>query len=856
MRTSFPGLIAIVLIAWLALPAAAAPGLPTAFDPDPEIPTPADVLGFEPGEWHPRHDQIITYLERLAEASDRVHLEFIGESHGRRPLALLTFASPERLADIDALRADRLRASRAGEGPPVVWMGYSVHGNEASTATAAVIMAWYLAAARDEQVVEWLEDTVIVMEPVLNPDGLDRFTHWVNRYRGRHPVADPSDLEHNEAWPNGRTNYYWFDLNRDWLPLVHPESRARAAALRRWVPHVVTDFHEMGPNSTYFFQPGIPERNNPLTPARNFELTGAIAEYHGRILDRAGEPYYTRESFDDFYPGKGSTYPDLTGGIGILFEQGSARGHVQDTDYGRRTFADAVANQVRTSLSTLEASHALADELIAYQREFFASAREEADRDRRAGWVLADDGDPARALALIDLLLGHNIEVRPARAEVDIAGTTWAPGSAWVIPAEQDHYRLLSSIFDPVTELPMETFYDVSAWPLAMAFDLPLAAVNRLPATGEALNSAPEMTPAAPADEALAWLVPWDQYGAPAVLAALLDEGYTVQALTDAARVRGAGNGQDLVRGSLVVHSGLQPDDVPAVGPRLAELAARYRVRVHATDSGLTASGPDLGSPSVPVLKPVRPALLTGAGLRANHAGYIWHWFDTRLDQPLTRLDWSGLNRTDLSDYTHLILPDGRYGGLSDTIAGPVSGFVREGGVVIAARNAAAWVETLELDWPFAERDEAGDDEDAGEEADGESEPRAYGDFRDDFARELIGGSALTIELDITHPLAYGYRRPTLTVFRRGRHELAALDNAYAHAGRYAADPLASGYLSESNRERLGSAPALVASRHGRGVVVRMADDYLFRGYWRGSEKLFANALFFGQLIGSTRLPD
>jgi hypothetical protein len=583
----------------------------------------------------------------------------------------------------------------------------------------------------------------------------------------------------------------------------------------------------MGPDSTYFFQPGIPERNNPLTPARNFELTGAIAEYHGRMLDRASEPYYTRESFDDFYPGKGSTYPDLTGGVGILFEQASARGHVQDTDYGRRTFAEAVANQVRTSLSTLEASHALGGELVAYQRDFFADAREQAGNDRRAGWVLADDGDAARAHALIELLLTHNIEISPAREAIEIDGTSWEPGSAWVIPADQDHYRLLRSIFEPETELPMETFYDVSTWPLAMAFDLPLAPVNRLPDAGEALRSPPASAPPAPADEALAWVVPWDQYGSPAVLAALLDDGYTVQALTDPARPRGDDNRDELVRGSLVVHSGLQADDLPAIGPRLSELAEQYRVEVLATDSGLSASGPDLGSPSVPVLEAPRPVLLIGGGLRANHAGYIWHWFDTRLDQPLTRLDWSRLSRTDLSSYTHLILPDGRYGRLSGARAEAIADFVRQGGTVIAARSAAAWIENLDLDWRFVGSGEGDNgDEKPDEDTDAAPEPRAYGDFRDDFARELIGGSALAIELDITHPLAYGYRRTALTVFRRGRHELAALDNAYAHAGRYAVDPLAAGYLSEDNRARLASTPALVASRHGRGVVVRMADDY------------------------------
>ena len=825
-------------------------GLPEDFDPHPGIQAPEEFLGFDLGQRHLRHDQITAYLDYLASVSDRLVVERIGQSHEGRPLKLLTFAAPERLAELDQLRADRQRASHEGVGPAVVWLGYAVHGDEASTATAAVVMAWYLASARNPDVLSWLDDLIIVMEPVLNPDGLDRFAHWVNMHRGRHPSADPNDREHHEAWPRGRTNAYWFDLNRDWLPLVHPESRARMAHYHQWRPHVLGDWHEMGPNSTYFFQPGVPERNNPLTPERNFELTGKIAEFHADRLDAAAQPFYTRETFDDYYVGKGSTFPDLTGGIGILYEQGSVRGHVQDTAYGRRTYAEAVANQVRTSVSTLEGSHALRDELIAYQAEFFASARREAGRSGRAGWLLGDDGDPARAHTLIDLLLRHDIQVLPVTEAVTLRDRRHEPGSAWLIPADQDHFRFLRAIFDPVLDLPMETFYDVSTWPLGMAWDLPLEIVRQSPATGPALSELPAQQPHAVAPQALAWLVPWDQHGAAPVLAALLAEGYRVQTLTRPTRVRDVGGDErELVRGSLVIHRGLQPDTVEAPAQRLAELAARFSVELVATGRGLAVSGLDLGSPSAPVLEPVRPALLVGQGLRATHAGYIWHWFDRVLEQPLTQLDWQRLGAIQLGEYTHLILPDGNYAALPEAIGQQLGQFVLAGGALIAARGAAAWVETLELEWNFVEVE----DEPA---PSGPPERRAYEDFRTDFARELIGGSALAVELDISHPLAFGYQRSDLVLMRRGTQRLRHVDNAYSAAALYSDEVLASGFLSERNRERLHGTPALSATRHGRGVIVRMPDDYLFRGYWLGTERLFANALFFSRIIGPTRMPE
>ena len=849
-----PCLLALLLALLISLPAPAdSPGLPAGFAPDPALPTPAEVWGFEPGQWHPRHDQITTYLERLAAASDRVSIETIGQTHGLRPLQLLTFASPERLVEIGELRAGRVRASEAGDGPVVVWLGYAVHGNEASAASAAALTAWYLAASNDDEVRAWLDELVIVMEPVLNPDGLDRFAHWVNMHRGRNPSADPADREHHEAWPNGRTNYYWFDLNRDWLPLVHPESRARNAALQQWRPHVLTDVHEMGPNTTYFFQPGVPERNNPLTPPRNYELTRKIAEFHARALDEAAEPYFTRELFDDYYLGKGSTYPDLTGGIGILFEQASVRGHVQDSIYGRREFADAVANQVRTSLSTLRASHALGAELLDYQREFFASARDLARQDRRAGWILGDDGDPKRAARLLDLLLAHGITVHELAEELSVEQRRYRPGAAWFVPINQAQYRFLQSIFDPVTELPMETFYDVSTWPLAMSHGLPLDVLRRVPALGDALVEVPDRAFRAPDEDALAWLVPWNQHAAPAVLAGLMLDDFRVQAVTEPLQIQTDGGPRELLRGSLVIHRGLQPEQAGPVARRLSELAEKHGVEVLAASSGLAMAGPDLGAPSAPVLKPVKPALLVGSGLRATHAGYIWHWFDTTLDMPLTRLDHAQLDRVDLSEYTHLILPDGNHAELGERLAERLAAYVRGGGILLAARNASVWVENLELDWSFVEEEAK-----LAPSVDDEGRPlrRAYADFQTDFARELIGGSALKVLLDPSHPLAFGFAREELIVFRRGRHRLRAVDNPYVHAGVYADPPLASGFLSSNGSERLAGTPALSATRHGQGLVVRMADDYLFRRYWAGNELLFANALFFSQLVRPTELPN
>ena len=829
------------------------PGLPASLTQDPAVPMPAELLGFEPGERHPYHFELLHFYRQLAEHSERVQIETIGRSYGGREQILIYFSNPQQLGELDAIRNQRIEASRAGEGRPVIWLGYAVHGNEASAATAAALTAWYLAAAQDEQVVSWLDDMLIIMEPAINPDGIDRFAHWVNNHRGRHPSSDPLDREHNEAWPNGRTSYYWFDLNRDWLPITHPASQNRLREYHRWRPHLLTDVHEMGHNATYFFQPGVPERNNPATPERVYELTQKIARFHADILDQAGEPFYSREIFDDYYIGKGSTYPDLTGGVGILFEQASARGHVMETDYGERSFAEAVANQVLTSISTLQGAHAHRAELVEHQARFFSE-----QNGQSGGWVLGDGGDPGRAEQLLKLLLGHALEVRPTTQTVTIDGVEYPPGRAWIIPASQDHVRLIRSMFDTSTELPMETFYDVSTWPMHLAHNLPLEQRRTLPQSGPALSSIAAVTHTPDTNQrtqAPAWVIPWAQYRAPAVAAALLRDGYRLQVAKRPLTVNMNGRPYELTRGSLIVNPGIQPEHLSPVIDRLQSLAQQYRIEVIAADSGLSQGGIDLGSPSAPVVQPLNPALLVGRGLRANHAGYLWHWFDTRLDQPITQLEWSRLTRAnvDLSAYSHLLLPDGNYSAMPETFKQNLVDYVRSGGQLIAMRNAAKWVESLELGWSFEPKAQSGD---ADQDTDNNDTDRRYADFDRDFARTLIGGSALSMELDTTHPLGFGYRQSSIAVFRRGAHQLSATENTYARAGRYAEQPLATGYLSAATRARLSGTTALDATRFGRGVVIRMADDYVFRGYWIGTEKLLANALLFGALIESTDLPE
>jgi hypothetical protein len=294
-------------------------------------------------------------MEVLAASSDRISLKVIGYTHEKRPLLQLTITSPDNHENIEAIRQQHLRSANVAidhDSKLVVWLGHSIHGNEESGSNSSMLSAYYLAASQSEFVTTLLDEAVILHDPSFNPDGLNRHASWSNSNRSKNPVADRNHRINNSDWPSGRTNHYLFDINRDWLPLVHPESQARIAEFHRWLPHVLTDQHERGRDG-YFFQPGVPSRQNPLTPVENLQMTRALAQYHAKAMDEAGETYFTEDDYDDFYYGKGSTYPDINGTIGILFEQPSIMGPVLERDTGLLTFSEAISNHLRTTLSTL-----------------------------------------------------------------------------------------------------------------------------------------------------------------------------------------------------------------------------------------------------------------------------------------------------------------------------------------------------------------------------------------------------------------------------------------------------------------------------------------------------------------------
>ncbi len=798
---------------------------------DSEIPTPASVLGYEIGDRHVSHDQMIYYLDKLVASSDRMIWKEYGRSYEQRPLVQLYVSSPANLARLDEIKTNKLKLSDKDQvknlsttDPVVIYQGYSVHGNEASGGNAALLFAYYLAAAQSSELKKQLDDVVIILDPCYNPDGFNRFASWVNTHRAEQLSSDRANREFSEAWPGGRTNHYWFDLNRDWLLLQHPESRGRIKTFQEWKPVVLTDHHEMGTDRSFFFQPGIPSRTYPRTPQMNQDLTKEIGRYHEAILDSVKSLYYTEESFDDYYIGKGSTYPDVQGCIGILFEQASSRGHRQESKYGIKDFPFTVKNQLLTSFSTLRASHEMRDQLKAYQKDFYVSALREAAGIGHSGWQVESKGDQQLFDEFCEILDQHHIAYDRSRS-----------GRSAYVPTTQPQHRLIEAIFEERTEFVDSLFYDVSAWTLPHAYNLDYRKASKPVKT----SSAVELTSQELTRSDYAYLIDNSSSQFYPMVLDLMEQG--IRLLVTHREYTSVSNGRTYPRGMALLSLEDQPMDDEMIYDLLVASAKMYGVNVHALDGGGKSAGVNPGSPAHDVLSAPSVALIVGPGVRSYDAGEIWHLFDQRLHYPITLISTDLLRRADWDRYNTIIMADGNYPAEFKSILEDWASSDRK---IIALRGANSWLKSngvididLHRSWSSS----------------GNGHDRPYDRRSADQGSRIIGGSLFMTELDLTHPLNYGYGDDQLPIFKRSTMYLADSDNVYATPSHFIGSPLLSGYSPSGYAEHLAGKASLITTRYKGARVICFTENPAFRAYFRGTQRQLCNAILWGEhLHGST----
>jgi hypothetical protein len=814
--------------------------LPQEVTYDETIPKPSEVIGHEVGEWHVTHDKLVYYMQALAHSSNRIQIEDRGTTYEDRPLLLLTISSPGNLNNLEAIRSAHLDATERtsgdtndGNNPIVIYQGFSVHGNEPSGSNAALAYAYYLAAAQGPEIDNYLENVVILLDPSFNPDGLQRFAYWANSNRSMNLNPDKYDREYDEVWPGGRTNHYWFDVNRDWLPVQLPESRARIETFHKWLPNILTDHHEMGTNSTFFFQPGEPTRVHPLTPAENQELTAEIGTYHARALDKIGSLYYTEEDYDDYYYGKGSTLPDVLGSVGILFEQASSRGHIQESDNGILTFPFTIRNQFTTALSTLQAAYGMREKLLNYQRRFYGELRNEASSSRIKGYIFGDRKDATKAWHLADVLRRHKIRILGVREELNIGNYKYEPGSSYIVPTDQKNARLISAMFEKRTSFTDSLFYDISAWTLPLAFNLDYSELNSLSAAVDE-QGAPSMPPGKVSHQSqYAYLFEWHNYYSPKAMDMILGKGVRVKV----GKEKFSLGGRNYDYGTILIPVANQVMGPSELYNFLQTVASDSHVDIFAADTGIT-KGIDLGSRNFETVQEQKVALLVGEKIRPYDAGEIWHLFDTRYQTKITKLDTKYLNSVELDKYTDIIIP-GFSGSqsLDEKIAEKLENWVKRGGTLIGYGKVAEWLDKHELIELNFRKDTL------------VAKNITYAQKQAFEGAQETGGAIFEAQLDRSHPINYGYKNDRLPVFRNSNIYLEPDKDSYNNPIRYTPNPLLSGYISEENLDLLKNSVPFQAKESGKGRIIVFTDDTNFRAFWYGTNKLLMNAIYFGPLM-------
>lgn len=826
--------------------------LPKGVSYNPAIPTPQSVIGHEVGEYHVTHDKLVNYMYALDKASDRITLEVTGYTYEKRPLLLLTVTSPKNHQNIEAIRTQHLLLSDPNKStsvdvknmPTVFYMGCSIHGNEPSGANAGLIIAYHLAAAQGPEIEKYLENTVLLFDPSFNPDGLQRFSSWVNSRKSMHISTDPNDTEHNEAWPGGRFNHYWFDLNRDWLVTQHPESQARIKKFQEWKPNVLTDHHEQGTNSTFFFMPGVPSRVNPITPLKNQELTKKMGEYHAKALDEIGSLYYTMEGYDDFYYGKGSTYPDAQGCIGILFEQASSRGHAQESTNGVLTFPFTIRNHFVTMLSSLKAVNELREELLTFQRDFYKNAQSDAAKDLNKGYIIGSTTDKTKLTHFVEMLLRQNIEVYKVSSAQSLNGKQYDAESSYIVPSNQPQYKLMQAMFYKQLKFQDSLFYDISSWTLPLAFGIDYDELKALPALGEKVSTIKMQTGKIIGEGNYAYVFEGTEYYSPRAMYRLLSNNVRVKVSNEIFHIKG----KKFERGSLLVSIQNQDKTSDQILSIIKEINEKDGINVYATSSGLDFGGVSLGSNSFQLVRKPVIAILVDGEVSATDAGELWHLFDTRYEIPVTLLPVREFNSRSISKYTTIIFPEGQYTSVTDQGKEKLKSWVQAGGTVIGFERAVNWFQTAGIGKFEVKKEDDGKSKKEGDKKEVEK-PQPYANIEENRGAKETSGAIFEADADNTNPLLFGFSTKKIPLFKSNNIFLEKATGVYSNPLTYGSNPLVSGYISRANYSRLKNSSCVGVSAVGAGRVIGFTEDMAFRAFWLGTHKLVANAIFYGPLI-------
>ena len=792
--------------------------------------SPSEFLGYDIGTQFSRHHRVVEYFQYVAaQYPGQVQLKQYGSTYEGRPLYLATVTSASNMSQIGSIRAAHLSQTESTQNSSstgVVWLSFNVHGNEASSTEASMQTIFELLTKHQD----YLDNTVVLIDPCVNPDGRDRYANWFNQQTGSPYDSDPGSIEHSEPWPGGRPNHYLFDLNRDWTWASQIETQYRLKVYHQWLPHVHVDFHEQGINEPYYFAPAAEPFHEIITDWQR-EFQTQIGKNNAKYFDQNGWLYFTRERFDLLYPAYGDTYPTYLGAIGMTYEQaGHGMGGLGViNDEGKElTLVDRVKHHTVTGLSTVEMTSKNADRLNKEFKSFFDNKEIDVK-----SYVLRGNKDKKQAL--MDLLDKHQIKYGQAQQGSasgydynNMKNAQWQLSSNdLVVPATQAKGKMIKVLFEANAKLSDSLTYDITAWSLPYAYGLNALAsqksVNFNPVVVDKPSNSANST-------AVGYLVEWNSLSDAKFLADLLRQKVKVRFTEKPMSTAG----KSFNRGTLIITRG-DNDHLSNFDQLVTDVANLHSRQLTVATSGFSTSGPDFGSPDIKLVNPPKVAMLAGNGTSSLSYGALWHFFDQQLKYPVTRIDTNDFSSTDLSKFSTLIIPEGYYGRqLNERNMEMLNDWLSKGGNMIVIGRAAQ---------SFEGRDGFGLK--SKENKPDESDPLLPYDKRErESAKNLITGAIFKIKLDNSHPLAFGYDEDYFSL------KLDSMSYDYLQTGYNV------GYLTENTQKASGFAGSKALKSmsktlvfgeesHGRGSVIYMIDNPLFRSFWENGKLLLSNAIFF-----------
>ncbi len=818
-----------------------------------KLQSPAEFLGYELGDRFTYHHRMVAYFKHVDEAMPNVQVTQYGETYEHRPLIYAIIASPENFKNLEQIRQDNLKRAGMQEGSPstkvaIAWLSYNVHGNEANSMEAAMKTIYELVNSENAKTKEWLKNTVVIMDPCINPDGRDRFANFFNQYGNNPPNADPQAREHLEPWPRGRANHYLFDLNRDWAWETQIESQQRIKIYNQWMPHVHVDYHEQGYNNPYYFAPAAEPFHEVITPWQR-EFQNTIGRNNAKYFDEQGWLYFTKERFDLYYPSYGDTYPTYSGAIGMTYEKGGiGSGLIVTTNEGDpMTLKDRLTHHFTTGMATIEmvSTHAnrLVDEFEKYFKETIT-----APAVPYKTYVIKGDNNADKLNKLTNWLATHSIQYGHAAAGRTTRGFDYSTQTVnnsslsaedIIVSIHQPKGRFITTVFEPQSKLTDSLTYDITAWNLIYSYGLKAFALNEKIAVTKPYQAKTVVNESI-STKPYAYLFRYESLNDVELLAALMKKGVKVRSSEKGFSL----NGQNFEPGSLIV-TRRNNEGVADFDNTVQSLAKSLNRKTYTASTGYVDKGSDFGSSEVNYLEPPKIALLGGDQTSSLGHGELWYFFEQQIHYPITIISTDNFRNTDLSKYNVMIVPDGNYRMFDEGTLSAVENWVNGGGrLILVAGGTSAFSDKKGFGLKVYPNEDAKKlaEKTAKDQLEKEG-PLKYGEAERKQLSNNIFGAIYKVTLDKSHPLAFGLGE-TYYSLRTSELHYSYLDKGWNVGILKGKQKPLIGFAGVKINKQLENTLVFGVEDKGRGNVIYMADNPMFRCFWENGKMIFSNAVF------------